>query len=366
MTRCPARMRGFSLVELMVAITIGLIVLAAVAQIFATSHGTYRLEENLARVQESGRFAVDFLTRDLRMAGYAGCVNINQALNADANYTATNHLNPPTPPNPPEATNFVPGEHLRGFHYNKATSDWEPTLPAGIFAAGEVHPNTDVVLIRRGSPDPARVVPPFMVTQASALQLPVGNGLQIGDIVMISDCTNVDIFQITGPDVPDTSGTLNHNTGTEEPGNANQPLSKTYAGDAEIMKLFTQLYYIGTGTSGEPALMRKDLAGGTFGAGQELVEGVESLRVLYGEDLNSDRSADVYVLPAAVTDWTRVVSIRIGLLVRTPQQSGQDLDKRAYDLLADAGPADDFDPVDDRRQRRLFSSTIQVRNMRTD
>ena len=364
MTRSSMRMRGFTLVEVMVAITIGLIVLAAVAQIFATSRGTYRLEENLARVQESGRFAVEFLTRDLRMAGYAGCVNINQALNANANYTATNHLNPSTPP---EATNFMPGEHLRGFHYNDGTGDWEPPLPTGIFSTGEVNANTDVVLIRRGSPNPMRVTTPYMVTDASALQLPVGNDLQIGDIVMVSDCTNVDIFQITGPDVPDTSGTLNHNTGTGTPGNATQPLSKTYAGDAEIMELFTQLYYVGTGASGEPALMRKDLAGGTFGPGQELVEGVESLRVLYGEDTNGDRSADIYVLPAAVTDWTRVVSIRVGLLVRTPQQSGQDPDTRVYNLLADAGStADDFDPVDDKRQRRLFSSTIQVRNMRTD
>ena len=156
MTRSSMRMRGFSLVEVMVAITIGLIVLAAVAQIFATSRGTYRLEENLARVQESGRFAVEFLTRDLRMAGYAGCVNINQALNANANYTSTNHLNTS---NPPEATNFVPGEHLRGFHYNAGAGDWEPPLPTGIFSTGEVNPNTDIVLIRRGSPDPIRVVP---------------------------------------------------------------------------------------------------------------------------------------------------------------------------------------------------------------
>ena len=362
MTPASKRMRGFTLVEVMVAMTIGLIVLAAVAQIFATSNATYRLEENLARVQESGRFAVEFMTRDLRQAGYAGCVNINQALNANANYTVTSHVNPSTPP---EATNFVPGEHLRGYHYTAGA--WAPTVPAGIFAAGEVNPNTDVVLVRRGSPDPMRVVPPLIPTPSSALQLSTGNGLTVGDVVLVSHCTNVDIFQITGPDDPDTTGTLNHNTGTGTPGNATQSLSKTYDADAEIMALMTQVYYIGTGASGEPALMRKDLAGGVFGAGQELVEGVEGLRVLYGEDLNSDRSADVYVWPAAVTDWTRVVSIRLGLLVRTPQQSGQDLDTRVYDLLADAGSAaDNFDPADDKRQRRLFSSTIQIRNLRND
>ena len=83
--------RGFTLVELMVAMTIGLIILGAVGQIFATSSGTYVLQQDLARLQENGRFSMDFIAHDLRMAGYAGCVNINQALNPDAGFSATNH-----------------------------------------------------------------------------------------------------------------------------------------------------------------------------------------------------------------------------------------------------------------------------------
>jgi prepilin-type N-terminal cleavage/methylation domain-containing protein len=55
---------GFTLVELMVAVTIGLIILAAVSRIFVTSRASYKLDEGLARVQENGRFAVDFLTRE--------------------------------------------------------------------------------------------------------------------------------------------------------------------------------------------------------------------------------------------------------------------------------------------------------------
>ena len=76
----------------------------------------------------------------------------------------------------------------------------------------------------------------------------------------------------------------------------------------------------------------------------------------------------LYVIPdiGPDTDWSRVVALRIGLLARTPQESGQDVDTRSYDLLADASSTDDFDPTDDKRQRRIFSSTIQVRNLRTD
>ena len=71
--RSGSSIAGLTLVELMVAITIGLIILAAVARLFVTSRSTYTLEEGLARVQESGRFAMEFLSQDIRMAGYAGC-----------------------------------------------------------------------------------------------------------------------------------------------------------------------------------------------------------------------------------------------------------------------------------------------------
>jgi len=67
-----------------------------------------------------------------------------------------------------------------------------------------------------------------------------------------------------------------------------------------------------------------------------------------------------------VTDWSRVVSIRVGLLARTPTESGQDVDGKTYSLLSDSGTIDDFNSPSDKRQRRIFSSTIQVRNLRTD
>ena len=349
---------GFTLVELMVAMTIGLIILGAVAQIFATSRGTYVLQEDLARLQENGRFSMDFIAHDLRMAGYAGCVNINQALNPDAGFSATNHVAGTDP-----ATTFVPNEHIQGYDYNTGTSTWDPALPAGFFTAGEVQPNTDVMVIRRGSDNPIGVETPYMPLPASALHLTTGNGLSIYDIVIVGDCENADIFQITGPDDPDADGIINHNTGAGSPGNATGDLSKTYDGSAEIMSLITRVYYIGTGASGGPALFRKDMQGGSMPAtGQELVEDVESMQILYGEDTNTDGNADIYRLPVAVTDWSRIVSVRIGLLVRTARERGPDLDTNVYPVVAGAN----FDPADDRRQRRLFASTIQLRNQRTD
>ena len=67
--------KGFTLVEILIAMMIGLFLLAGVLQIFINSKQSYRMQEALARLQESGRFALDFLDRDIRMAGYRGCAS---------------------------------------------------------------------------------------------------------------------------------------------------------------------------------------------------------------------------------------------------------------------------------------------------
>jgi len=65
---------GFSLVEIMIALLIGLFLMGGILQIFSASQQTYRMQSNLARLQENGRFALDLLAHDLRMAGYWGCL----------------------------------------------------------------------------------------------------------------------------------------------------------------------------------------------------------------------------------------------------------------------------------------------------
>src|SRR3990172_12930451 len=65
--------QGLSLVELMVAISVGLILLAGVLQIFISSKQTYRVNDALARLQENGRYAMYLLSKDIRMAGFTGC-----------------------------------------------------------------------------------------------------------------------------------------------------------------------------------------------------------------------------------------------------------------------------------------------------
>ena len=66
---------GISLIEIMIALLIGTFLLGGVLQIFIGGKQTYRMQESLSRLQENGRFALDFIGRDVRMAGYWGCLN---------------------------------------------------------------------------------------------------------------------------------------------------------------------------------------------------------------------------------------------------------------------------------------------------
>jgi len=65
---------GLSLIEIMISLLIGAFLLGGVLQIFIGSKQTYRMQQNMSRLQENGRFAMDFLAKDIRMAGYRACL----------------------------------------------------------------------------------------------------------------------------------------------------------------------------------------------------------------------------------------------------------------------------------------------------
>ena len=360
----PAKsdIRGFSLVEVMVALVIGLIITAAVIKIFTMSKATYGLEEGLARVQENGRFAIEFLSRDIRMAGYSGC---NSKLGLTDASEVANIADPPAAP-----TTFNP-DGIKGYTYTCASgctgalSEWTPALPADYgFTAGEVKQGTDVIIIQSASSLSTHLTGITGVTNANIQILntaDIAGQIQADDIVMISDCKAADTFRASGVSSGAGTITIAHANSV----NTGSTLTHLYGNDAELMKLVSTAYYIGTGASNEPALFRKTLSGITP-ISQELVEGVEMMKFLFGEDTapNADGTPDIYRnLANNVGNWRRVVAVRVGIVVKSLSDVDQDVDTKTYEVLGDtAAGYDDYNPPDDHRRRRVFNSTIQVRN----
>ena len=342
------RIQGFSLVELMVALTIGLIILSSVSMLFVSSKKTYTTQDRLARLQENARFAMQFIIKDLRLTGYYGCVD---EINADS---VSNTLN--------SSTSFAYNAQIPLEGLNSAAGTWYPsgsaTLPSGI-ASG-----TDAIAIRMGDASSSVYIDTEMPNSSAELKVNSVTGFNTGDIIMVSDCTSTDIMQIT--QVQTSSVKLQHNPGGgSSPGNSTQKLSKAYSpsgNGTRVMKFMTRQYFIATGASGNPALWRQD----NTATPVELVDGIESLQVLYGKDTDSDRIPNLYLQAGAAglqsaADWSSVVSVRIGILARTVNDKDTDIDSGTYDVDGDS--ANDFTASGDHNKRRIFQAAVQLRNL---
>jgi type IV pilus assembly protein PilW len=306
------KQRGLTLVELMVAITVGLILTAGIIQIFINSKQTYRVEQSLSRLQESGRMALDFIANDIRMAGYWGC---QHTTSDDSGDVIINNLDP-------------------------AGSGYIDFTAAGITGT-EGGGAPDSITLRGADSTPGLTPQPnggggvYSLSPSTALQVNLPNNLKSGDLVLVSDCTHGDIFQITGAD-PSAGGVVDHAVGVGSPGNTSQ-LLKTYEGDASIFYMHHIVYTIQNGADGQPALWRSD-----NNVDQEIVDDVSDLQILYGEDMDDDGSVDTYVTADNVTDFDNVYSVRVQLTVQTADAN----------TSVNAG----------NRINRNFSTTVAVRN----
>ena len=339
-------MHGFNLIELMVALTIGLIILAAVSSLFINSKQTYTTQDSLARLQENARFAMQFLTKDIRLAGYFGC--LDEMYGASPGVALAGGLTFNT-----NAT--VPFEGVEN-----ASGTW---APSGSAQPASMKAGTDAIAIRMSDLGAWANVTPGMLNGSSNISVNTVTPFAINDIVVISDCASADITQISG-----IAGTqLTHDIAF--------PLQKAYSAPAaRVYRIATRRYFVQINAKGTPALFRDD--DGVVTDDDEFVEGIENLKILYGEDTDTpatdltDGVPNVYRRANAVVNWSKVVSVRIGILARTLDQKNTDVDNGNYDVDGDcpsgalAGdPCYEVTAPGDRFRRRVFQTTVQLRNM---
>lgn len=370
MHHASLRQAGFSLIELMIAMVLGLIVVGAAGQYYLASKSTFNSQTQNGRLQESGRFALEFMARDLRMGGFTGCgsrgrtgtpVLYRSYLNStaypfDVELGVSGH----------EASGSAPGQTVNLGATNPAPGGtWAPALPAGGGGSLASQMPTRAVagsdsVVVRSAGDGLPLVSPFTSgSQIFAANQP--SDIVTGDILMVTDCLQMQVFQATN--VAASGSRINivgSRGGAFTPGNADNINARgpvtNFGPGTEVAKVRTFAYFVGQGQDGTPALFREALEGSSLVA-EELISGVESMQVLYGVDLSGNLVVDSYVTASAVAAWSQVLSVRIALLVRSPDEFAEDTDTRSYVL---AGTT--INPVDDRRQRRVFETTIALRN----
>lgn len=429
----PRLTAGLSLIEIMVALAISSLLVLGLVEVFAASRTAYQLSTGLARVQENGRFAMDFLQRDIRMAGHLGCVNdqarflpenvtpsrpalvstfLTESEQFAGNYAAA-----------PEALRFDVG--IQGYDARiggtggatgsgsavtltsaptvaTAASAWQPALPTSTAPGtkalfeelNEPVQNSDIVVLRYFSPTGAQVVKPdptnpsshgfqpgnpatitFEADQASRLTEGVTNPGLFG----ITDCMNAAVFQKTDA-TSLTTGVMEVGIGGANKSGllGNQSFAD---GQAIVYRAESVVYYVGVNDNGNPSLYRLRYTlnpgdGDPEAVNEELVEGIESLQLQYGQDsrvlaterptgnIGSSVLANA-VQPAAdpVTAWRRVGLVQIGLVARSPDPAAaaqRDVANEEVVPLSALGVT--VTPPDDARYRTVYEGSIALRN----
>jgi type IV pilus assembly protein PilW len=350
----PVRCAGFSLIELMVAMTIGVVLVLGATQVYVGSKRTYSDNETISRMEETARYALAIIEPDVRMANYWGYLKGASLITGQAAQTV--------------AAAAIASNAAANICGTNFAADLNRNIQGdnnGYILSASIQPGCNT--LNGWTTTPAVTADTLIVRRASAFgQCTVGN-----------PCTGtVGALQICSTR---TAASLINGTAC------------TAAPTGQINNLIVNAYYIDQNSAqraGMPALRRKFLANvaGTIAMqDQEVIPGIEDLQIQFGiDDPAAGTTGTVvrYVDPNAVPAGADVIAVRIWLLVREDTPESGFIDSRTYSYadrvaaavgnLNVAGAAGhQFQPslstdasfTGVKHYRRLLvSRTIQIRN----
>lgn len=291
---------GFSLIELMIAMLIGLIVLNGVIQLVINSKRSYLDNQAISQIQENARFSIDILSRELKMAGYVGCMPVN---NGDINVSAL--------------TGKEDGlliDSLGGFSaieiYNNVSED-NSGLPSQIM--GQVKANTDVLIVRHTDTDHEWVLEQDLAAISGAIEVSTTKVMSKGaPIALVShDCAVAKLMQVT--EATATAAKAAVASGSVQFNN--------FKKGSRITPVVTYAYYIGTSSviADVPALKRERLivsAGGEIESrAEELAVGVSDMQLMVG---TLGAGAVTFAAPTGIADNAAAVRMTLSMRSHRP------------------------------------------------
>lgn len=324
---------GLSMVEIMIAITIGLLLLAGMATLFAQQSSSRDELEKAGRQIENGRYAMQILQDDIRHAGFYG------------EYSPTSATIPASLPDPcaTALTDLDAAMALPIQGYDSPTT--VPSPLSACLSDANHKAGTDILVIRRadtgeGDDDLSDAVAGQVYLQTTPTAYVLGSG------------SNTSVFTLKKKNATDL---------------------------AELRQYYVRIYFISpcsvpagggtscTGSSDDngrpiPTLKRLELTvvgGATAFSITPLVEGIDQLQFDYGLDTTNDGTPDSYsTAPSSTTDWSNVMAVQVNLLARNNDPTGGYTDSKTYNL----GSAGNFGPYNDTYKRHAYSALVRATN----
>lgn len=302
--------RGLSLIELMISLFLGLFITGVGYQVFIGAHTANKVINYLSTLQETGRFAIELIEKDLHRAGYfGGNANIDEITGSSGIVSTALTTCPAT------GTTWARmlEQHIYGLNDNRTAYDCITTAD---YLRG------DILTLRYATP--------WLTTNYDAKEFYLRASLFEGRIF----------------------------TGAQAANSQNINIAQT---PQTVHQLRAHSYYIGTSAqtcnqSAIPALFRKTLVDGVP-TSEELLTGVEQLQLEYGVDLSDDGIPNRYVDADNVADWNNVVVIKVALLVRSECADSKYTDAKTYQM------GDVTYQPNDNFHRQLFSTSVTLRNL---
>jgi type IV pilus assembly protein PilW len=371
-SRVPStkRQSGFTLIELMIGVLIGLMASLAVTHVLVNSEGQKRTTTSGSDAQVNGALALATLQRALQPAGYG--------------FTTT--------PN-------VIGCTLTAVFGGAAVADFPTHLvPISITDGASGAPDSIRILAsgKNSYSVPLRITAPGNTTT----NYPVGSvgGITAGDLVIaanaISGAPSVPcrVLQVTA--TPITLPEVVH--GPASGWNAGPPAAGVYPDGGALINMGTPMDVTYSITGGALTVRSLTLDDTTsepdYGAATELFPNIVQLQALYGKDTNADGNGKVdsvdtwdNVTPTTLAQWQQVIAVRIAVVARNSQYEKEDVTNAnvAWDVgnagtvagsaacVTTSGVAskcltikiDDLGDDWKRYRYRLFETIVPLRNM---
>ena len=336
------RQGGFSIIELMIAVALGLVILAALTTFFVkTSANRHEMERNTRQI-ENGRYAIDTLRDDIVLAGFYADM---QPLATPA--WSTLPICPSNAGNPADlgfaaSPAYTAPYPLVGFQDGAG-------VPAG--CTPDYLPNTDVLVVHRFNTESVTVA------QAGA-GTPSDHPASSQWYVQVSQC-------------PDDDPAMPFKVGVGSAGSGTFNLRRFDCATAAVLwRLHQAVYYVRdysvNAGDGLPTLVRKSInitGGGVVMQEDALVEGIQAMRVDYGIDSDGNGSADLWkrcdaASPCAAGDWGNVTAAKIYVLSRNLEASPQYVDTKTYAM----GLSGTLGPFNDGFKRHVYSAQVNLPN----
>ena len=348
--------RGYTLVELLVAMTIGIILIGAVIVVYVTQTQTYKATNSQAGTQNAENAIAALVTPVIRSAGFVGCSTIWQPF-------VSNLIAGGPPPVGALGTpsllfgydaNGTAGAGTLTITQDNTANDsnaahWTPNLDASL--GSQVETGSDVLVVLGATPGSQPVAVTSIAAGSTTLTVQNATGLAAGQLAALSDCGKTTVFQITGV----AGTTLTHAAGGSALTNAAAALPVNFNSPLLIPIQQTAIY-VAQGQGGQSVLTLSTYSGGAWVA-SPLVPGVETMQVLYGVDTNGDGVVDQYVPASAVTAATPVYSVRLAFLIEGQPGSASATNPTAFTVLGTT-----VNVPADTRLRRVYEMTINLRN----